>query len=419
MKKKMYKGTLGACYIGYITQAIVVNFMPVLFVIFQEQFKLSYAQLGSLVLLNFITQMIVDVIAARYVDRIGYRWAAVPAHLFSAAGLICMAFLPSVLPNPYTGLMISVIVLAFGGGLIEVVISPVVDALPAEDSAASMSLLHSFYCWGQLGVVLITTLTLRYFNFFGSDLWKILAVCWTIVPIINTVNFLKVPLPKTIAEERHPMRQLLSTKGFLAALLLMTCAGAAEQTMAQWASLFAQKGLQISKVKGDLLGPCLFALFMALGRMWYGVKKVKPDLKRTLTLCSLLCVACYLVSVFSMNAFVSLAACALTGFTVSLMWPGVLSYTSNCFPRGGVAMFGAMAIFGDIGCSIGPWLAGVVSNTTQNMPAVVALGQKYGSNLEQTGLKAGILVGVIFPLIMIFGLGRLHKTEELCHPETE
>lgn len=406
MKKMTYKNTLTACYIGYITQAIVVNFMPILFVVFQEQYNISFSDLGSLVLLNFVTQIIVDIVGAKNVDKIGFRRAAIPAHILCAAGLICLGVLPPLMSNPYIGLVISVIIFAFGGGLIEVVISPVVDAMPSDDNSAAMSILHSFYCWGQLAVVLITTLVLKVF---GYGIWGLLSVLWALVPIFNVYNFMRVPLPETLTEERQPIRELLKTKAFLIGLVLMVGSGAAEQVMAQWSSLFAQKGLMVSKVMGDLLGPCLFAFFMAVGRTWYGIKGEKLNLKNSLLGCSVLCVGCYVLSVFSRNSLLSLAACALTGFSVSLMWPGVLSYVSSCFPKGGAAMFGVMAIFGDIGCSLGPWLAGVVSDSSQKLPEIAALADKYGMGIEQIGLKAGILMGIIFPVIMIAGLLLLKK----------
>ena len=406
MKKLTYKNTLTACYLGYITQAIVVNFMPILFIVFQDEFGISFTDLGGLVLLNFVTQIIVDVIATRYIDKIGFRRAVVPAHIFSALGLICLGFLPGVLPDPYVGLVISVIIFSFGGGLIEVVISPVVDFIPSEDNSASMSLLHSFYCWGQLFVVLITTIVLR---LLGYASWRVLALCWALIPIFNIFYFMRVPLPDTCPEERQSLRTLFTQGGFLLALLLMIGSGASEQIMAQWSSLFAQKGLGVSKVMGDLLGPCLFALFMAVGRMWYGIKGEKIDLKKALLFCSILCIGCYLAAVFFSNPLISLAACALTGFSVSIMWPGVLSFTSARFPKGGAAMFGVMAIFGDVGCSVGPWLAGLISDSAQKLPQAAELAREYSLGLEQVGLKAGILIGVVFPVIMVFGLLVMRK----------
>lgn len=368
-----------------------MNFMPILFVIFRDEFNISLVKLGNLVLLNFVTQIFADIFGERYVDRLGFRKSVVPALVFSAVGLISLGILPQILPDPYMGLVISVVLFAFGGGLIEVVVSPVVDALPSDDDSAAMSLLHSFYCWGQLAVVLITTLMLK---IFGNGIWKYISLMWAAVPVVTLIYFVKVPLPETCEGERRPMRELLKHHAFAAALVLMLCAGAAEQTMAQWASLFAQKGLGVSKVVDDILGPCLFALFMALGRTFYGIKGDKINLKNALLFSGFLCAACYIAAVFSKNAFLSLAACAVTGLSVSLMWPGVLADTSASFPRGGAAMFAMMAIFGDIGCSLGPWLAGVVSDAVQN-------GASLGAGTEQLALKAGIFTGILFPVIMI------------------
>ncbi len=401
-----YKNTLYACYIGYITQAIVVNFMPILFVVFNEDYNISLSSLGTLVLINFVAQIITDIIATRSVDRLGFRRSAVPAHVLSALGLIMFGVLPSVMSNTYIALVISVITFSVGGGLIEVVVSPIVEALPADDNSASMSLLHSFYCWGQLAVVLITTLIIK---IFGYGVWKILSVLWAVVPIVNIFMFLKVPLPETCEETRVPIKRLIKENGFVIGLILMLGAGAAEQTMAQWVSLFAQKGLGVTKVVGDLLGPCLFALFMAVGRMWYGIKGDKLDLKKALLGCSILCIVCYAVTVFSKNPLLSLIFCALTGFSVSLMWPGTLSYNAACFKNGGAAMFGMMAIFGDIGCSIGPWLAGIVSDNAQKLDVLISYSQTSGVSPEQLGLKAGIFVGIIFPVIMLLGLLKLKR----------
>lgn len=386
---------------GYITQAIIVNFMPVLFAVFQDKFKISFTQLGSLMLINFAAQLVVDVIAARYVDRIGFRKSAVPAHFFCVMGLVSLGVLPNILPNPYLGLVISVLIMALGGGLIEVVVSPIVDALPNDDDSAAMSLLHSFYCWGQLAVILLSTLVIKVF---GYGAWGVLSLLWSVIPLWNIFNFMRVPLPETMPEERKPIRNFLKSGGFILGLLLMFGSGAAEQVMAQWASLFAQRGLGVPKIVGDLLGPCIFALLMAIGRMWYGIKGDSADLRKVLLASSGLCVVCYIVAAFSLSPVVSLAACALTGISVCLMWPGTLSFISERYPGGGAAIFGIMAIFGDLGCSVGSWIAGAVSDAAQKLPIVIEIANKYNLQLEQAGLKAGILTGTIFPIILILGL---------------
>ncbi len=395
---RTYKDTKLACYIGYITQAITVNLAPVLFIIFNEKFNISLTLISQLILTVFVIQIFTDMGAVKLVPKIGYRRAAVLAHITATIGLLCLGILPQVLPHTFFALLVSVAIYAFGSGLIEVLISPIVDALPSDGKAGSMSLLHSFYSWGQMGVVLLSTVFLK---LFGNNAWFLLPILWALVPFFNIFNFLSVPLPDNLAEYDHePVTKLLS-KTFLLSLLLMICAGAAEQIMSQWASLFAQKGLQVSKITGDILGPCLFAFFMALGRTYFGVKGDKINLKKALAVFSCLCIACYATVVFSPNAVVALLACALTGFSVSLFWPGVLSFTSARIPTGGTAMFAVLAIFGDVGCSLGPWLSGIISDWSQKSTALVNWGAAHGLSAEQAGLKTGIFAGIAFPVLMI------------------
>lgn len=401
MQKLTYKNTIIACYIGYATQAIGLNFTPILFAIFQEKFSLSFSELGSLVVMNFVTQLFTDIFSARYIDRIGFRRAAVPCHILCAFGLIFMFVLPNVMPNAYIALAIATVVYAVGGGMIEVVVSPIVDSLPSDDSPGAMSLLHSFYCWGQLGVVLVTTLAIK---LFGNDIWGVLALLWAVVPIVNVFNFLKVPLPQTKPETKTPIRRLLLNRFFLLSMLLIGAAGAAEQVIAQWSSLFAQIGLKVDKVVGDILGPSLFAVFMLIGRTCYGVKSDKLDLRKILILSSIFCVVCYLVTSLSPSPIISLIGCALTGLSVSIMWPGMLSFASQNFPNGGAAMFGVLAIFGDLGCSVGPMLTGIISDVAQKAPSVTKYASSVGVGIEQLALKGGILSGIIFPIVMIAAL---------------
>ena len=382
--KYTYKHTLKACYFGYITQAIVNNLAPILFIIFQNQFQISLEMLGRLILINFATQIVVDILTVKYVDRMGYRKATVIAHICCALGLVSLGVLPKVLPYPYIGLMIAVVLYAIGGGIIEVLVSPIVEFLPGDEKASAMSLLHSFYCWGQVGVVLISTLLLK---LIGGDLWFVLPILWALIPLYNVTRFLKIPIIEPHEEEKSmSVKELLSTKGFVIALLLMLAAGASELTMSQWSSLFAEQGLQVPKVMGDLLGPCLFAVLMGAGRMIYGIWGSKINLNRALLGSGILCILCYVVTVFTTNPFVSLLGCAVCGLSVSLMWPGTFSLTASTYPRGGTAMFGILAVFGDIGAAVGPWMAGVVSD-------VVGLG-----------LKAGLLVAIIFPIFLVIGI---------------
>lgn len=397
-----YKHTLRACYFGYIIQAIVNNLAPLLFVVFQEQFHISFEMIGRLILINFTTQIVVDILAVKFIDRIGYRVGVIGAHIFSAAGLIALGTLPLVMPNPYVGLIIAVMLYAIGGGLIEVLISPIVDALPGDAKASAMSLLHSFYCWGQVLVILITTVLLQWV---GREMWFIFPLLWALIPIYNLTKFIKVPMMPAVSEhEKMPLKELFSSKLFLIALLLMMCAGAAELSMSQWASLFAEKGLQVPKVLGDLLGPCLFAVLMGIGRTIYGIYGDRIHLKKALIASSILCIMCYGITIFVSIPIISLLGCALCGLSVSLMWPGTLSLTSATYPKGGTAMFGLLAVMGDVGASIGPWTTGWVSDLAQKSDYVIELSRVTGMNLEQLGLKMGMLGAIIFPICMVMGL---------------
>lgn len=405
--KYTYKQTLHACYFGLITQAVVNNLAPLLFIIFQNQFNISFEMIGRLILINFGTQIAADFLAVKFVDRIGYRIAAISAHIFCALGLIGLGVLPSLLPSPYIGLVIAVVIYAMGGGLIEVMISPIVDSLPGDAKASAMSLLHSFYCWGQMGVVLVTTLIIK---LFGNGIWFILPILWSLIPLYNLFRFIKVPLIPTIPEhDKIPVKQLCTSNIFIIALILMMCAGASELTMSQWSSLFAEKGLKVPKLIGDILGPCLFALLMGIGRSIYGFWGHKIVLKKALIASGALCIACYAVTVFIQNPIISLFGCAVCGLSVSLMWPGTLSLTAEYHPKGGTVMFGVLAIFGDVGASIGPWLAGLVSDLAQKSAKLVAIGAANNLNPDQVGLKSGLLITMIFPLILFISILFLKK----------
>lgn len=406
-----YRHTKFACYLGYITQAIVNNLAPLLFIIFQNQYGISFEMIGRLILLNFGTQIVVDLLAVKYVDRIGYRTAAVAAHVFCAVGLVGLGIFPQLLPEPYLGLSVSVMLCAVGGGLIEVIISPIVEALPGDEKAAAMSLLHSFYCWGQMGVVLVSTLILW---MLGTGVWMYLPILWALVPLYNLVQFTKVPLMPLVpeGEQKMPLAELFASKVFWIYMVLMVCAGASEITMSQWSSLFAEKGLRVSKVVGDLLGPCLFAVLMGIGRMLYGIFGSKINIRSALVASGALCIGCYLVTVFVQNPIVSLMGCAVCGLSVSLMWPGTISMTSARYPAGGTAMFGVLAVCGDLGASVGPWLAGVVSDAAQRSERLVMLAGRTGLGMDQLGLKTGLLLGIIFPVLLFIGVLMLRKRRD-------
>ena len=407
MRSTTYKSTLYACYLGYITQAIVNNLAPLLFVIFHDNFGISFEKIGRLILINFTTQIITDILAIKYVDRIGYRIAAVLAHFFAFLGLVGLGVLPILFPSPYIGLAISVIIYAIGGGLIEVIISPIVESLPGDAKASAMSLLHSFYCWGQLAVVIISTLIIKAF---GNGIWNLLPILWSMIPAYNLFKFLRVPLMPIVSdEEKMPIKRLLSSHLFIIALVLMMSAGASELTMSQWSSLFAEKGLKVSKVVGDLLGPAFFAFFQATGRTVYGIWGHKIDLRKALMASSILCVLCYGTTVFVQAPIIALLGCALCGLSVSLMWPGTLSLSAEKFSNGGTAMFGMLAVFGDIGASFGPWMAGLVSDLAQKSNRLLAMGHTVNLDPEQLGLKAGLFTAMIFPVIMLLGISFMRK----------
>lgn len=399
-----FKKTIFACYRGYITQGIVNNLSPLFFVIFQDHFGIDYILISALILCNFVTQVITDALAVRYVDRIGMRRAAVLAHVLAFSGLAMQGILPNILPAPYVGLVLATVINGIGGGLIEVIISPIVESCPGDAKASAMSLLHSFYCWGQVGVVLITTLLLRVI---GEDLWYVIPLLWSLLPFYNLFSFLKVPLMPAIPEdEKTPLKTLFTSKIFLIAMLLMLCAGASELAMCQWSSLFAERALGVTKVVGDLMGPCLFAVLMGIGRTVFGIWGEKIDLARALMLTAGLCVLCYIGTAVFNNAVLALLSCALCGLSVSLMWPGTFSLTSAVYPKGGTAMFGTLAILGDVGCSVGPALMGVVSTAVVESPRVLA---QSAFRPEQLSLKVGMLFCVIFPLVIILGVAFMRR----------
>lgn len=388
--KPGYKHTIHSCYLGYITQAITNNLAPLLFVVFRDEFGISLEMIGRLILVNFGTQIAADFLTIRYADRLGHRRSVLLAQALSAAGLVCLSLLPRLMPGtPYAALTIAVVVYALGGGILEVLVSPIVDSLPGDAKASAMSLLHSFYCWGQVGVVLLSTLFIK---IFGASNWPLLPLLWAAVPIYNFFRFTRSPLLPPVPEGlRTPLKELFRAPFFVAALFLMLCAGSSELTMSQWSSFFAEKGLGVPKIVGDLLGPCLFALFMGLGRAAYGIFGQKIPLKGAMLASGALCVACYATTVFAPWPILSLSGCALCGLSVSLMWPGTFSLSSAAFPKGGTAMFGLLAVFGDFGASLGPWIAGAAAD--------LATADKEGL-AETYGLKVGLGAAMIFPVLL-------------------
>ena len=393
-----YRHTLYASYLGYVTQAIVNNLPPLLFIVFSRDFGISLEKIGLLISLNFGVQIATDWACAHFLDRIGYRTAAVIAHGLSALGLVLLGVLPRVM-DAYLGLMVATVLNAVGGGMIEVLISPIVESLPGDKKAASMSLLHSFYCWGQTAVVLLST---AYFTLIGLGHWPWLTALWALVPLFNLFFFLKVPLCALVEEgEGMRLKALFSRGAFWLLLLLMVTAGASEQAMAQWASLFAELGLGVSKTMGDLLGPCAFAILMGCARVFFGSKGSHLPLTGILTGSALMCVASYLVAVLSPLPILSLVGCALCGLSVGAMWPATISLSARAFPQGGTAMFAMLALAGDLGCSSGPGLVGVVSSR-------VEAGARWAETLFQGGaqaaLKAGLMTAIAFPVLMVLAV---------------
>ena len=374
-----------ACFIGYIVQAVVNNFTPLLFVNFQTVYGIPLAKITLLITINFLIQLCVDLVSAWLLDRIGYRAGVVFAHVMSAAGLIMLTVLPELTGDPYIGILISVAFYAIGGGLLEVLISPMIEACPTDNKESAMSLLHSFYCWGHVGVVLVST---AFFAVFGIQNWKILSVIWALIPILNGVFFMKVKVYelKETGDEGLSVRDLCKKKIFWVFMLMMICSGASEQAVSQWASTFAEKGLGVSKAVGDLAGPMSFALTMGMSRLIFGKYGDKLDLDRFMKFSSALCVASYLMISLSKSPVLGLIGCAVTGFAVGIMWPGTYSKSAVSIRGGGTAMFALLALGGDLGCSSGPTLAGFVSS------------------IAEGNLRAGILSAVIFPALLLVGL---------------
>ena len=382
--QKNYQRTKLACYLGFVTQAISANFVPLLFLTFYRTYGISFADLALIPLTFFLTQLIVDFFCAKFVDRIGYRKSIVISQILSGAGLIMLAFVPDLCPRPFIGILACVIIYAIGSGLIEVLCSPIIEACPFEGKAAMMSLLHSFYCWGAVGTILGSTI---FFLLFGTENWRILACIWAAVPLYNIFNFATCPIEPIVNEgESMTISQLLKTKEFWIFIVLMVCAGASELSMAQWASAFAESALGVSKTTGDLLGACSFAVFMGLSRVWYGKYGEKVELSGFMIASGILCLTSYLLAAFAKWPVMGLVGCMLCGFSVGIMWPGSISISSARLPRGGTALFALLALAGDLGGAAGPALVGKVSNLA-------------GENIQ-----AGLLAGIFFPIVLVLSV---------------
>lgn len=386
---KNYKRTLIACYLGFITQAISANFAPLLFLTFQKTYGIPLSQIAMISTVFFFTQLVVDFVCAKFVDAIGYRTSVVLSEITSALGLAGLAVLPGLLPNPFAGILICTVIYAIGSGLIEVLVSPIVEACPFENKEGTMSLLHSFYCWGSLGVIVLSTV---FFALFGTENWRILACLWALVPVYNIYNFATCPI-ETLVEDGQSMTitQLLKNRLFWLMVLLMVCAGASELSMGQWASAFAESALHVSKTVGDLMGPGLFAVFMGISRVFYGKYGEKYELTIFMVFSGILCVGCYLLAALATLPIFGLIGCAVCGFSVGIMWPGSISISSKALPTGGTALFALLALAGDLGGSIGPAIVGTIS-------------QNAGDDL-----RAGVLAGIIFPVVLVISVCVLRR----------
>jgi len=379
-----YQKTIYACFIGYIVQAIVNNFVPLLFLTFQSQYSIPLSKITMLVTFNFGFQLLVDLLSAGFVDRIGYRAAAILAHVFAGTGLILLTILPGCFADPFVGIFLSVLVYAVGGGLLEVLISPIVEACPTDNKEKAMSLLHSFYCWGHVGVVLLSTL---FFTLFGIKNWKFIALIWAMIPLLNVLLFSRVPIASLNEGDKGlSLKELVTNKLFWIFILLMVCSGASEQAVSQWASTFAEKGLGVSKAIGDLTGPMMFALLMGASRAIYGRYGDKINLEKFMYFSTLLCIVSYLMIALIPHPFFGLLGCAICGLSVGIMWPGSFSMASASIRGGGTAMFAFLALAGDLGCSGGPSLVGYISSIC-------------GENL-----RIGTLAALIFPVLLLIGI---------------
>ena len=378
-EKISYTPTKIASYAGLFVQAIVNNFLPILFIALQDVYHIGYEKLGRLIMFNFVTQLVTDMLTPKIVGLLGYRKSAVMCQGFAALGLAMLSFMPRIMPDPYVGIVISVMVYAFASGLMEVILSPMVEMLPTKNKSGNMAVLHSFYCWGQAVTTLVTTF---FVSLFGYVNWMYIPILWAVVPLINMFSFIRVPIIEPEPERKSDsLKKLLSSPLFRCFMIMMVCAGASEIAMAEWASMFAQQALGVSKVVGDLAGPCAFAILMGTGRILYARFSASLSFRKTVIALSALCAACYLTTALTHIPLLALISCAVCGFTVSVMWPGTYSAGAKAFPKGDAVMFSVFAMCGDLGCCLGPWILGIIADIKD--------------------LHTGIAFTAIFPIIML------------------
>ena len=363
-------------------QAVICNFAPLLFLTFSSQYGIPMGRITLLVTANFGIQLLTDLISPRYVDKIGYRASLVIAHVMCSLGLVGLAVLPELLGG-FSGLLLATALYAVGGGLLEVLVSPVIESCPIDNKSGAMSLLHSFYCWGSVATVLLSTF---FFSFFGIENWKILSCIFAVPPLINAAFLTKLPILSPAPQEKGGggvYKKLLSSGMFWIFLVMMTSAGAAEMAVQQWSSAFAETSLSVDKTTGDLLGMCGFSLTMALSRTLYGKFSKKIPLKGALTASSVMCIACYLMISLSDDPIIGFLGCIVCGFSVGIFWPGSFSLAASRMPVASTAMFALLSLAGDIGCTVGPTLAGFVSDV-------------FGEDIQK-----GILFSICFPIILL------------------
>lgn len=378
---KNYRKTLFACFLGFITQAVTANFLPLLYLMFNRSHGIQFSLLALISSIFFFTQIIVDVICAKFVDRLGHRRCVIASGVFSALGLIGLAFLPDLFSNAYAGIVVCVVFYAVGSGITETLVSPIVEACPFENKSRVMSILHSFYCWGTVGVILFSTL---FFAIFGIENYRILTCVFALIPIVNIIMFIDCPIERLTDEGKGmSLKGLFSTPLVWLAIMLMVCAGASELSMAQWASSYVEWALGISKDISDIVGPCLFAVMMGLSRVIYGKFGEKINLVKYMLICGVLALGCYLLVGLSDLMIFGLIGCVVCGFAVGIMWPGSISITSKRLPLGGTALFAILAMAGDVGGALGPYLVGLATEMNGN------------------DLKTGLLYGSVAPCILI------------------
>ncbi len=391
MKRLSFKHTFFSCYIGAVIQAIVCGFLPLLFVIFNREYKISLPLVTLLATVNFMTQLATDSVAVLFVEKTGYRKMGILAYFLVATGLFCLGVVAPLLENVYIGIFISVIMFSIGGGLLEVLLSPIVEGCPSENKSASMSLLHSMFGFGSAAAIVVTTLLLK---IFGWQSWRAISVLWALLPFLNGIYLMFVPINKLVnIDEKTPLRTLFADKTFWGFLLVMVCGGASEIGMSQWASAFAESSLGISKAAGDVLGPCVFALMMALARVLYSRFADRIDLSACIIASGVLSCICYLAAALAPVSIIALLACGFCGFTTGILWPGTISLASEKYPMGGATLFAILALAGDVGCSLGPSVVGFAASI-------------FGGNL-----KTGLLFGTMFPFALVVGLAMLKKKD--------